>query len=299
MEELENWEEAGRIAHKVLGEAIDTLHVGMPLLELAERLEGEIRRLGGQPAFPVNISINEIAAHYSPRVGDDAVVPRGAVVKVDLGVHIEGCIADAAITVALDVGRESLVRAAKRALGRALAVMRPGVRLSEVGGVIERVVKSLGFKPIVNLSGHSMSKYSLHAGKSVPNVAVRWGGKARVGEVYAIEPFTTNGVGYVVEARYGYIYRVASIKTTGEKELDSMLRSLWSSYRGLPFSERWVYSSMGSEGLRVLKRLLRLRRVQVYPVLVEKAGGLVAQFEDTVVITREGVINTTRILDLV
>ncbi|RLF06462.1 MAG: type II methionyl aminopeptidase [Thermoprotei archaeon] len=298
MEDLEKWITAGDIAREALGKALDLVREGVKLLQLAEELEGYIRRMGAQPAFPVNISVNEIAAHYSPSVDDEAVIPPGAVVKVDVGVHVDGYIADTALTIALSSRHAALVDAARHALREALSTLKAGIRLGEIGSAVERAVRARGFKPISNLSGHSMSRYVLHSGKSVPNVRTSTEERVRVGEVYAIEPFVTEGAGYVVEADYGTIYRVLSVRSTGVRELDSLLRELWRRYRGLPFSERWVYREMGEEGLKGLKRLVKVRRVYLYPVLVEAGRGAVAQFEDTVVITRRGVLNTTRVLDL-
>jgi len=298
MEDLEKWVAAGDIAREVLGKALDLVREGVKLLQLAEELESYIRRMGAQPAFPVNISVNEVAAHYSPSVNDEAVIPPGAVVKVDVGVHVDGYIADTALTIALSPRHAALVDAAQHALREALSALKAGARLSEIGSAVERAVKARGFKPISNLSGHSMSRYVLHSGKSVPNVHTGARERVRVGEVYAVEPFVTEGAGYVVETDYGAIYRVLSVRSTGIRELDSLLRDLWRKYRGLPFSERWVYREMGEEGLKGLRRLVSIRRVYLYPVLVEAGRGAVAQFEDTVVVTRRGIVNTTRVLEL-
>lgn len=298
MENLDKWLIAGEIAREVLGKALDLVDEGASLLRLAEKLEDLIRRRGAQPAFPVNISANEVAAHYSPRIGDELTIPPGAVVKVDVGVHVDGYIADTALTIALSPRHEALVEAALYALREALSTVRAGVKLSEVGSAVERAVRRRGFKPISNLRGHSMSRYALHSGKSVPNVHAGTRERARVGEVYAIEPFVTRGAGYVVEADYGSIYRVLSVRSTGDRSLDALLKWLWRMYRGLPFSERWVYREMGEGGVRSLKRLVSAHRVYLYPALVEASRGVVAQFEDTVIVMKKGLVNTTRVLEL-
>ncbi|HDD34266.1 MAG TPA: M24 family metallopeptidase, partial [Thermofilaceae archaeon] len=164
MEDLEKWITAGDIAREALGKALDLVREGVKLLQLAEELEGYIRRMGAQPAFPVNISVNEIAAHYSPSVDDEAVIPPGAVVKVDVGVHVDGYIADTALTIALSSRHAALVDAARHALREALSTLKAGIRLGEIGSAVERAVRARGFKPISNLSGHSMSRYVLHSG---------------------------------------------------------------------------------------------------------------------------------------
>lgn len=290
---------AGEAARYVLGKAIEIVEEGASLHRIVEELEAAILSQGAKPAFPVNISINNIAAHYSPGVRDQVVIPPGAVVKVDVGVHVEGYIADAAVTVALDPQRYSLVEAAKRALRAALTVLKPGAELSDVGGHIETAAKSAGFKTISNLSGHLMERYVLHAGKHVPNVKSEPCGKASAGEVYAVEPFVTDGAGYVVEAEGGTIYRLASTRDTKNLALNRMIKELWMKYRGLPFSERWVFREGGEIALSLLRELVRLRRVQVYPPLIEAVGGFVAQFEDTVLLLPNKVLNITEVLEIV
>ncbi|MEM2218060.1 MAG: type II methionyl aminopeptidase, partial [Thermofilaceae archaeon] len=219
-EELEKWVAAGEVAHKALGKAIDIIDEGSLLLHLAEDLENYVRQLGAEPAFPVNISVNDIAAHYSPKVKDQVILQLPAVVKIDLGASIDGFIADAAITITLGLSHTPLVETAKKALREAEQVLRPGVDLGEVGKRIEIAVTTAGFKPIKNLSGHSMSRYLLHSGKCVPNVRSGVCGKANTGEVYAVEPFVTNGRGYVIEEEEGTIYRVLALKVTGDDYLD-------------------------------------------------------------------------------
>lgn len=299
MEELERWLAAGEAVREALSKAFDMVKEGVSLLELAERLEAEVARRGAQPAFPANISINEVAAHYSPGVEDRTVVPEKGVVKVDLGAHVDGCIADAAVTIALDRRYEPLVDTAMQALRAALSALKPSIDLCEIGYVVESTVRARGLRPISNLSGHSMQRYVLHAGKHVPNVRSDPCGKASIGEIYAIEPFVTDGAGFVVEEERGTIYRLVSNKSLGDPWLDQQLRRLWSRYRNLPFSERWVYAEEGQQGLKGLVRLIEQRRVYRYPVLVEARRGMVSQFEDTVIVQHGRNINTTRVLELV
>ena len=298
IEEVDKWLAAGEAVRRALSKALDIVREGARLLKIAEELESEIRKEGAQPAFPANISINEVAAHYSPRVEDPSLVPESSIVKVDVGAHVDGCIADAAITVSLDKRHDPLVETAARALQVALAALKPGVKLCSVGQSVELTVKARGFKPIANLTGHLVQRYSLHGGKQVPNVYTESCDKAAAGEVYAVEPFVTNGAGYVVEGEEGAIYRLVSVKSTKTENLDQLLKYLWERYRGLPFSERWIHAEIGEGGLEDLARLVKLRRIYQYPVLIEARGGFVAQFEDTVILTRERIINTTRVLEL-
>lgn len=297
-EELEKWIAAGEVARVVLEKSLDIVDEGLSLLDLANKLEETIKKMGGQPAFPVNISIGSIAAHYSPSVNDQTTIPPKTLVKVDVGVHVNGYIADAAITVALDPSYQLLVEVAKNALKTALSTFKPGIELAEVGARVENIVKAHGLKPIANLSGHLLERYNLHAGKHVPNVRTEPCGKAITGEAYAVEPFVTDGKGYVVEAGSGTIYRLTNVKKINGAELDQLIKELWKNYRNLPFSERWIYHVYGNTGLLKLEKLVHLRRVYRYPILIEVGRGFVAQFEDTIILLSNKIVNTTRVLEL-
>lgn len=299
MEELEKWLAAGEAVREALSKAFDLVEVGVSLFELAERFEAEIVKRGAQPAFPATISINEIAAHFSPGMGDETTIPEKGVVKIDLGAHVDGYIADAAVTIALDDRYQPLVETTARALRAVLTVLKPSIDLCEIGSIVESAVKARGFKPISNLSGHLIQRYTLHAGKRVPNVRSKLCGRASGGEVYAIEPFVTDGEGFVVEETRGTIFRLMSTKSTGDPSLDRLLRKIWLKYGNMPFSERWIYVENGEQGLNGLARLVKLRRVYRYPILVEAGGGMVSQFEDTVIVQQGGNINTTRVLELI
>jgi len=297
--ERRKWLWVGKIARKTLARAVDLVHEGMPVLELAEKLEDYIRNYAS-PAFPVNISINYVAAHYSPGINDSTVIPPGSIVKVDVGVHKDGYIADAAVSISLSSEYEELLKASFEALVKAEKTLMVGVKTGSIGAVIEEVILSYGFKPVRNLTGHKISRFNLHAGKSIPNARTMFSSKIEKDEVYAIEPFATDGAGYVVELNKGYIYRIISTRRTGDKQLDTLLRDMWRRFRKLPFSERWIAKSIGEEKAKnMLSILLKKKIIMMYPVLVEKKRGLVSQFEDTVIVTDKGALVTTRISELV
>ncbi|MEZ0394655.1 MAG: type II methionyl aminopeptidase [Desulfurococcaceae archaeon] len=279
---------AGDVVKRALRLAEGLVRPGASVLRIAEEIEGYMRELGAEPAFPANIGVNEVAAHYTPLPGDRSTIPDGSVVKVDVGAHVDGYIADAAITVSLNPALEGLVEATREALSRALEAVRPGARAYEVGARVEEVAKSMGFRPVRNLSGHSIGRYSIHGGRSIPNykdVLARW--KFEEG-VYAVEPFLTSGEGVVVEAPLITIHAL-----TGEPRSEDFLISLWRERRTLPFAVRW-YASRGLENVAAsLERARRSRKLVDYPVLVERGRGPVAQFEHTVVLVGREVIVTT------
>lgn len=298
-EDVKKYLEAGRIARRVIALALDTVEEGASLLEVAEKLEGEIYRSGAMPAFPVNISLNWVAAHYSPGIRDTTTIPGKSIVKIDVGVHVDGRIADAAFTVSFNPEHQRLVEASREALKEAESMFRPGTSLRDVGRIIQRVIERFGYKPVSNLSGHKVDVYKLHAGKSVPNVVSFTFAKILEGEVYAIEPFATNGEGYVVESGESNIFRISSLRRIkGEKDLNAMLRVLWNRYRSLPFSNRWVARDFGERSLERFYDLVSKGRVYPYPMLAERRRGFVSQFEDTVIVTEEGAVVTTGVLEL-
>jgi len=297
---LEKYFRAGDIVNKTLNKALNIVDEGVKVLKICEKLEDEIIRLGAKPAFPVNVSINSVAAHYTSPPEDITVIPKNSVVKVDVGAHINGYIVDAAITICLSPVYGDLVEASREALREASKALRSGLNIGRLGSIIEKKIKEYGMKPIKNLTGHLIDRYNLHAGKVIPNVSVRIKDSLKPGEVYAIEPFTTNGEGYVVEASYAFIFRLARFKRVkGPSEVVNFMKLIKTKFDRLPFAERWLkftYSPFIIE--RCIKELLKQRVLEAYPVLVERRGGIVAQFEDTFIVTKEGSVPLARTLEI-
>ncbi len=286
---------AGRIAKKVLDYAINITKPGVPVIEICNQVEKRIIELGGKPAFPCNVSIDDIAAHYSSPIEDKTVIPEGALVKIDVGVHIDGYIADTAKTICFNQQLSDLVESAEEALNEALCAIKAGVEVRKISSIIEKTIKRYGFKPIKNLSGHLMKRYLLHGGKSIPNIAENCKGKILEGEVYAIEPFSTTGVGMVGDLNKAYIYNFIKVKGANNKREKKFLKVIKSKFRNLPFSERWLVDFFPSHEVKLLlKKFVKEGALHEYPVLREISGGIVAQAEHTVIVKRDGVIITTK-----
>ncbi len=300
-EEVKNYIRAGEIAARVRDFAERIARPGMKILDLAEIVEKKIFEMGGKPAFPCNISINWEAAHRTPVIGDELVVPEDSVVKIDVGVHVDGYIADTAVTVSFNPRYESLLNAVREALEKALRVVSAGVKFNEVGRIVEDTLKAHGFKPIKNLSGHSLDRFIIHAGESIPNYRERMSlSRFKPNRAYAIEPFGTDGKGYVVESDTVTIY--ALWKTGKVKGLTSDERKLFTAirerFKTLPFTERWLLDVFenNTEKLRnILSKLAKKKIIYGYPILVEAGNGMVAQFEHTVLILDKEVIVTTKL----
>jgi methionyl aminopeptidase len=295
MDVEEQYYKAGKIAARVREQIKTEVKPGVKAIDISERVESITRQLGGAIAFPCNVDINQVAAHYAPPIGDQTTIQQGQVVKVDIGVHVDGYIADTAVTVCLDPALALMVKAAEEALAVAVKMVKAGVRASDIGATIEHTIKNRGFKPIRNLTGHKLSRYIVHAGRSIPNVAGYDLHRLEEGEVYAIEPFSvlSNAVGEVRDGAPSHIYRFEkkrNLEGTGKQ----MLAFIQQEYRTLPFCSKWLLQRFpGPDGQTAFQDLLASRCIMSYPQLIEKSGGPVAQAEHTVVVTKEGCRVTT------
>jgi len=292
-DELEKLIKAGEIVRRVLDYASSYVKPGLNVLDVCERLENMIIDLGGLPAFPCNVSINSIAAHYTSPPNDSAIIPQNSLVKVDVGAHVDGYIADAAITLSFNPDYDVMVDAVKAALNRAISMIRPGIKVSQISRSIEEVIRGYGFKPISNLCGHLLRRYILHGGKSIPNISGNYPWIVEEGDVFAIEPFATDGGGRVVEGSSTYIFSFVRNRAKGrfERKLLSFIRS---HFRSLPFCTRWFKGFFNIDSVvDVLDRLNKNGSIYGYPVLKEVKGGLVAQAEHSVIVTGDGALVTT------
>ncbi len=295
MEAEEQYIKAGRIAAQVREQMRGEVRPGVKVIDICERVEQMTRRLGGAPAFPCNVDINHVAAHYVSPTGDQTTIQEGQVVKVDIGVHVDGYIADTAVTICLDPALTQMVKAAEEALAVAIKSVKAGVRASDIGATIEHTIKNRGMKPIRNLTGHKLGRYIVHAGRSIPNVAGYELHRLEEDEVYAIEPFSvlSNAVGEVRDGPPSHIYRFEK-KRNLDGVQKQMLAYIQGEYRTLPFASRWVLARFpGPEGQKAFADLLAARCIMGYPQLLEKSGGPVAQAEHTVIVQRDGCLVTT------
>jgi methionyl aminopeptidase len=280
----EQYRKAGKIAREVRTWIKQNVRPGLSIYELSEGVEGFIRRSGAQPAFPCGIGVNQVAAHFSPQVEDGTVIKEEDVVKVDYGVHIDGFIADTAVTLTFNPEYGAMLDATEEALASAIEVAKKDQRIGEIGRAIEEVATKNGFKPINNLSGHTLERNTVHAGKSIPNLYMPNLPVLKKDDVFAIEPFltTSDASGYVVDGPDTTIYSLVVRKKTGIKELDDFVSLIWDRRNTLPFTPKWFKEFYDSEKLkRLLEELVDRRIVRDYSTLVEASGKPVAQFEHT------------------
>ncbi|MEM2130077.1 MAG: type II methionyl aminopeptidase, partial [Candidatus Bathyarchaeia archaeon] len=239
---LEKYRYAGKIAAKVRDEMKNTIKEGMYLIDICEKAEHLIVSMGGQPAFPCNISINDVAAHYTSPPNDETTIPEGSLVKIDIGVHVDGYIADTSTTVCFAPELENMVQTSEEALDIAIKTIRKGIFTSDLGLEIQRAIERRGYKPISNLTGHQIGRYMVHTGKSLPNVSHVSFSKIQSGEIYAIEPFVTfrDAAGRVEEGSQSYIFRLIKRKPVKELEIKNFVEFIEKNFKTLPFAERWL-----------------------------------------------------------
>jgi methionyl aminopeptidase len=285
---------AGRIASEVRKYARTIIKKDVPLLEIAEKIEAKIKACGGKPAFPVNLSIDNISAHYTPS-HDDKTLAHG-LLKVDFGVHIDGWIADTAFSIDLEESEENgkLIAAAEQALNKALELIKNKATIStdEIGDIISKTIESYGFSPIINLSGHNMGNYKLHSGITIPNVNDHKKIKFEEG-VYAFEPFATTGSGKVHDGKPSEIYELRETKNVRNPISREVLELIKKEYNTLPFCSRWLVKKLGTRALFGLKQLEDNGNLHQFAQLVEVAGSKVSQAEQTILISDDKVIVTS------
>ncbi|MEF8848135.1 MAG: type II methionyl aminopeptidase [Candidatus Thermoplasmatota archaeon] len=289
---------AGRIAKKARLKAKKIIEPGKSYLEVVNTVEKIIKDNGAGLAFPVNLSVNEIAAHYTPHSSDKKEFKKGEIVKIDVGAHVDGYIADTAETIEVENNKyDRLIDSSKKALESVLDIIKPGLKLRKIGKTIEETINSYGFNSIDNLTGHSLGKHNLHSGLSIPNTSqISATKKLKQGDAVAIEPFATDGKGHVVSGEASNIYicqKSMKSRLVRDKRYKIIYERLKRRTKNLPFSQRKVVQLSKNSRL-ILRRLEYLGLVRQYPQLIEQNKGIVTQKEHTIIVEKDGCTVTTQ-----
>ena len=285
---------AGRITAEALEYGKSLIKKGSKILDVTEQIEKKIYEMGGKPAFPVQISCNEIAAHFCVEE-DDSKVFDDQLVCLDLGVHINGAIGDNAYTIDLSGKYSDLVTAAQKALEEALKVVQVGIELRVIGRTINDTIKSYGFNPVRNLSGHGLGLYGIHTEPTIPNFDNGDKTKLTAGMAFAVEPFSTTGAGIVGESGAPSVFMLERKKPVRSQITREVLKEI-ESYEGLPFAKRWLTNKFGAKANFALRELTQNGMIHQFTPLVETGKGVVAQAEHSVLIDNDGkVIVLTRL----
>lgn len=290
-EELAKFRLSGKILREVREEMRSYVKENMTFLEVCEKAEGLIRAKGGKPAFPVNVSIDDIAAHYTAVPGDTKIIPMGSTAKIDIGVQVDGYVTDTAFTASFNPEGRAMTQTSELALKTAIANISANIQLGDIGALVEKTIKNRGYKPISNLTGHSVGRYLIHAGTSIPSVSGFNPHKLEVGGVYAVEPFVTtpDAAGRVDDRPECTIFRYLKAKSLKTNSAKKLAKYIEANFHTLPFAERWTIGVLPKEQHKAaFKDLLQSKTIMSYPVFVEVSGKPVAQVEHTLLITENG-----------
>ena len=290
-EALQKFRLSGKILRETREEMRNYVKENMPIIEVCEKTEALIREKGGKPAFPTNVSINEVTAHYTSPPGDRSVIPENSVVKVDLGVQIDGYVTDTAFTACFNPEYRIMTETAELALKTAIAAITDEVSVGKIGAAVEAAIKNRGYKPISNLTGHSVGRYLIHAGTSIPNVNQISFTKLHAGEIYALEPFVTvrEAYGAVEDAPQKTIFRLIKPKAGKTQQAKLLLKFIEENFFTLPFAERWLQGAIPEEKHKeAFKELISTKAITSYPVLVEISRKTVTQAEHTILVKEDG-----------
>jgi len=290
-EELAKFRLSGKILRETREEMRLFVRENISILEVCEKTESLIKAKGGKPAFPVNVSTDDIAAHYTAVPGDKSIIRTGSTVKVDIGVQVDGYVTDTAFTAAFNPEGRAMAQTAELALKTAIENIHGNMQLGDIGALVEKVIKNRGFRPISNLTGHSVGRYLIHAGTSIPSVSGFNPHKLEVGGVYAVEPFVTtpDAIGRVDDSPQITIYRYLKSKSLKTDPAKKLAKYIEINFHTLPFAERWVMGILPKEQHKAaFKELLASKSIMGYPVFVEASKKPVAQAEHTLLITENG-----------
>ncbi|MFX1277364.1 MAG: type II methionyl aminopeptidase, partial [Promethearchaeota archaeon] len=291
---LNSLKKAGKIAQDVKSYIKPKIKVGTKVLDIINETEAKIVELGGACAFPVNFSINHIAAHYtSPLKEDDLIINEEDIIKLDLGVHIDGYIVDTAFSINFnnDQSLENIIQATEVSLEAAKMMAKPGVNTRNIGKKIEEIVKGFKYNPIKELGGHQIERWTVHGKKQLPELGSQRGSVMEVDDVFAIEIFASTGEGSVHNTKNVFIYELnpyAGRVPLRRKISKQLLGYINKNYKGLPFAERWLTKEFRTGVGFGLQELVQTGKLHTHNVLAEKKGVYIAQSEETVIITEEG-----------
>ncbi|MCB9882963.1 MAG: type II methionyl aminopeptidase [Planctomycetes bacterium] len=279
---VEMFRKSGRIAAQCREWARETIRPGMTIRELTEGVEEMIRELGGQPAFPAQSSRNHVAAHYCSSPNDTQAYEVGDVVKVDLGVHVDGYVTDTAFSIELgDQDRYGkLIEASAKALEAAIETAGAGVSVGQIGAAVQETIEGYGYKPVRNLTGHGVSRWLVHCSPQIPNVSEKSQHVIRPGQVIAIEPFATDGRGYINDHGTPEVFMMSRRRPPRNmRGLDPGVVDTLMAWNGLPVARRYFREHDPKLVVSTFNRLIRTGELHPYPPLVERVGAMVAQTE--------------------
>jgi len=303
--EIDSYVKAGEIAKKTKLYAREIIKKGVKLIDVAEKIDAKILELGGGFAFPVNLSLNEYAAHYTPAPGDETVAE--GILKIDVGVSVDGFIADTAFSMDLTEDGEfkEMIELNEKLAKEVIETVKSGMKVRDIGETVQGVMDGASekFAVIRSLCGHSIAQYRIHAGLTISNY--RNNNSIVLEDVtIAVEPFVTTGVGDIFEGKGGGIYYLESDRPVRDRDARKVLEFIKENFGSSNFCARWLNKDgecVVEEGWSttkikfVLGTLVRAGILHEHPILIEKSRAPVSQAENTFVISDGEVICTTKL----
>ena len=286
-EHINDFEKAGKLTAQIRERSKKLIKPGAKLLDIAETIESWIKKENAQFSFPVNLSLNENAAHYTPPVDDDTILTENDVIKVDLGAAINGCAGDSAYTIDLSGEYGDLLEASETAMENIISSIKAGKRSNDFGQIAEETITMRGFKVISNLSGHKIEQNNLHGG-TIPMTKSTGGFELQEGDILAIEPFASTGQGYVKDGSLTEIFSFERQILTRNLDARKLLEDIQRAYPYFPFAERWLIKGQQSFKSRIaLRELITRGALRTYAVLHDNPGSKIAQFEKSVIVEKD------------
>ena len=288
---LQKYKKAGDIYKSIRVELTELIKPGVKILDIAEFIEKKIIENGGKPAFPVNISINDVAAHYTPVLNDIKVIEKGDLVKIDIGTHVEGYISDAAFTYCNE--KHPFIICAEECVNNAINVIKPGVTVGEITESIENTAKEHKLGLIVNLTGHTLDKYVGHGAPSIPNSGPKGKHVFNEGDVLALEPFICQNNAFVKDTGIKEIYNFLIRKPIRLTEARQILELADKEYHGLPFAKRWLFKKFSPVKVSLsLRQLEAVGAIISHPMLRGPDNKPIAQHEHTIIVADPPIVTT-------
>lgn len=287
MEDFSDYIFAGKVSAQAKKLGVSLVKEGAKAIDIAEKIEEFILSKKCKLSFPVDVSINDIAAHYNPKINDKLTLKKWDLVKLDLGAMYNGAVTDCAVTVSVGKSElnEKLIEAAKKAHYAAVKLSTPGTDTKEIGKKIQEVIESYGFQSIKNLSGHGVGRYIVHAAPTIPNYNIQKGTILEEGDIIAIEPFPTTGEGTVYEIGNSEVYEIVSTKQT--RLYRDVLDFIKEEFKGIPFAKRHLLKKFSLMKTNIaIKALTSQGIIREYGILKEKGKGKVAQWENTIIVKK-------------
>jgi len=289
---LEKYKKAGSISGRALILGKKLVKEGESVVKILDEIDQFIRKEGAIPAFPSQISINNVAAHFCPTDENDVILKEEDVIKLDVGACVDGYIGDNARTFVIGDKHKELQKCSREALNEVLKIIGPDTELQTIGKRIQEVITSYGFSPIRNLSGHGLGRYEVHEVPTIPNFDTGDDSELDYDDVIAIEPFASTGAGVVYESSNPTIFSLVSEKPVRSSITREVLREI-KTYHGLPFTTRWLARKFGAGKTAFALRELKVNEMlQEHPPLLDKAQGLVSQAEHSIIIGDKPIVFT-------